>query len=149
MFENEVPEEFELCNSKITWVYSSSAFLTKEADSNVCFKDHWNIICSISYSQCNSFRIINFDHFNHLSFLTRTSSATYYCLKSFGYLQKPSLNFIFIIIKDMLQSGVLNNQSSFLAFSVHVLINLILFSIEMLLHIRLLPAFNYIHFCGQ
>lgn len=78
MPKHKLPQIPKFCNRIISKGSSLISFLTHYSNSNVCWLNHVNIICTITNSKSNLAFLMVSNKFNYLSFLFRRCSKDYY-----------------------------------------------------------------------
>lgn len=92
MLEQELPKELELADSKVAIVNRSHALVAKEADSDVCLKNHGHVIGAISDGKSHCVFVVCPNQLNNFSFLTWRNSAANHCLSRSCDFEEPSLD---------------------------------------------------------
>ena len=79
MLEEEVPQKLEFGDCEIAVVDGSHALVAKETDSNICLKDHGDVIGAIAYRQGDDVGVVLSNEANDVCLLTRAYAAANYC----------------------------------------------------------------------
>ena len=95
MNKDQIPQMFKLMNSKIWVLCCSYSFFSKNPNSNVCFKKHWYVICTISNWKSDFWIVISSNHSDNFSFLPRRNSTSDNSFTCLSYLDKSKFK-IFI-----------------------------------------------------
>lgn len=88
MMHKKSPQESKLAKCKVTRLNSTHTLITIEANTNMSFFDHGNIVGTISNGKSNNFWIIILNKADYISFLTRRDPTANNCFTRLAYFQE-------------------------------------------------------------